>query len=147
MRQSEDLRVFPISKTGGNPTRIMLDAQDMSRADMIAVTKTFGHECGFVFPAEAIGAANYRFRYFVPGHEMEMCGHATIGALWAMRDRGLLRSSDLIIDTLSGLVKANVPASGSIAISQPRAKITLLTDAQVEAVRHVLGIGRGDLLR
>ena len=49
----------------------------MSAEDMRQIAERFGHESGFVLPPDPASGADYRFRFFVPRHEMEMCGHAT----------------------------------------------------------------------
>ena len=76
------VNVFTHRGAGGNPCPVVIDARALPEQDMQAVAKHFGHESGFVLPA-ANGDADYIFRFWVPRHEMEMCGHATIGALSA----------------------------------------------------------------
>lgn len=70
---------------------------------MQAIARHFAHESGFVLPA-AGGDADYIFRFWVPRHEMEMCGHATIGALLALATTGHLRTEQVRMDTRSGPV-------------------------------------------
>jgi len=141
------VRVFPASPEGGNPAPIVLDAGGMTDAQMRDVARHYGHESGFVVPLKRADGADFRFRYFVPNHEMEMCGHATIGALWLLRDAGRISSSRVLIETLSGQVEAMVPAKGAISVSQPVGDIAQLTGAETDEVLSVLGIGETDLAR
>ncbi|MBZ8134094.1 PhzF family phenazine biosynthesis protein [Afifella sp. IM 167] len=139
------VRVFPASPKGGNPAPIVLDAECMSADEMREVAKCYGHECGFVVSSTPQGDADFHFRYFVPNHEMEMCGHATIGALWMLREAGRVAKPRVSIKTLSGQVAAVVPPAGPIAVSQPVGRIAELTADQSGLVRSVLGIAEGDL--
>ena len=42
-------------------------------------------------------------RYFTPGFEMDLCGHGTVGTLYALREKGLLEEkSNLTIETKAG---------------------------------------------
>lgn len=113
------VRVFPASADGGNPAPIVLDADAMSADDMRTLAALHGHESGFVMAAQ--DARNtFRFRFFVPNHEMEMCGHATLGALWVLRREGRWNGMPAVIETLSGLVDGRVSADGEhIEVSQP----------------------------
>ncbi len=138
--------VFPLGGTGGNPAPIVLDADAMSDEDMLATARDHALESGFVTAAEN-PAADFRFRFFVPRHEMEMCGHATIAALWLMRARSRIRPGAFTIETLSGLVQADVPAGQArIAISQPKGAVSEITGADAAAVLDVLGITPDDCL-
>ena len=85
MPDVEMVSVFCHNGKGGNPTGLVLDAGAMSAEEMRQVAERCGHESGFVLPAPDT-SADFRFRYFVPRHEMEMCGHATVGALWSPRE-------------------------------------------------------------
>jgi len=89
MTAIEFVDVFTLDGAGGNPCPIVLDARGMSSADMQEVARRYGHESGFVLQADN-EVHDFRFRFFVPGHEMEMCGHATIGALWLLYRQGQL---------------------------------------------------------
>ncbi len=64
---------------GGNPVPIVLDAESLSDAQMQGLAERFGLETCFVLPATS--DCDLRLRYWVPRHEMSMCGHATLGAL------------------------------------------------------------------
>jgi PhzF family phenazine biosynthesis protein len=140
----EFVNVFTCQGQGGNPCRIVLDAGAMAPAAMQAAARRFGHEAGFVLPARTRDFA-FTFRFFVPNHEMEMCGHATIGALWALARRGLLPGPSVRIDTLSGPVTGYVgagPDGGpTVAITQPAGTVVPLTGPDTAAVLRALGIG------
>lgn len=143
------VNVFTHMGRGGNPCPIAIDAAGWQDRDMQAVAKRFGHESGFVMPASSADS-DFAFRFWVPRHEMEMCGHATIGALWCLATAGRLRDSQIRIETRSGSVTGyvglNESAAPSIEISQPAGKVVDLTRAQEEEVLSTLDLSRDDLL-
>lgn len=146
------VRVFAAADgSGGNPAPIVLDAAGMSDEQMRAVAAEAGHESGFVLPAETGSSADFRFRFFVPRHEMEMCGHATVGALWCLREAGLWREPHALIETLSGPVEGVVREVGlpteRIEITQPVGRVEPMVDADVlRRIAEVLRASADDLL-
>lgn len=142
------LRVFAQADgRGGNPVPIVLDAGGMSDADMRQFAASAGYESGFVLPADAPSGADFRMRYFVPEHEMEMCGHATVGALWALRAAGLWQTQHATIATKSGRVRGFLRSDETIEITQPRGQLQPITnEADVVQILRVLGAAREQLL-
>jgi len=143
--------VFAAVPHGGNPAPIVADAAGMSDADMQAVAAAYGHESGFVLPAPAGSDCDFAFRFWVPNHEMEMCGHATVGAVWLLNRLGRLPRDHVAIWTLSGRVDARVAGAGTpeaqVEITQPQGQVEALPDAgRVEAeILSVLGITSNEL--
>jgi PhzF family phenazine biosynthesis protein len=138
-----DLRqvdVFIGGPGGGNPVPLVADASKLSSQDMQAIAQATGHESAFVLkPTNP--EADWRFRFFVPQHEMEMCGHATVGTLWAMRQWGWWTSRTARIETLSGPVDAEWDDVGQrVWVSQPAVQATALPDAAARRVEAVLGL-------
>lgn len=143
------VNVFTHGGQGGNPCPIAIDAAGWRDEEMQAVAQRFGHESGFVLPA-ASADFDYTFRFWVPRHEMEMCGHATIGALWCLAMAGRLDANQVRIATRSGPVTGYVglhePGDPSIEISQPVGKVVDLARGEEEDVLATLGLSRHDLL-
>lgn len=134
------IQVFVRGSGGGNPVPLVADARGMSTADMQAVAASHGHESAFVLPTEREGC-NWRLRFFVPAHEMEMCGHATVGTLWALRQWGRWTTPTARVETLSGVVDARWDeAAQCVWISQPKATSRALTDDERALVADVLGL-------
>jgi PhzF family phenazine biosynthesis protein len=135
--------VFADGAGGGNPAPVVLDAQGMTDDEMRDVAAGSGHESAFVLPAPAGSAADLRLRFWVPNHEMEMCGHATVGALWLLATQGMLRTDEPVVSTASGDVDARIGRDGAdvtVEVSQPAATTEVLDDAAVRQVLDVLGI-------
>ena len=140
--------VFADGPGGGNPAPVVLDARGMTDEQMQDVARSSGHESAFVLPAPAGSRADLALRFWVPDHEMEMCGHATVGAVWLLATTGALETGHVAISTASGEVEAIVRRSGStvdVEISQPTARIEPLSPAGVDTVLDVLRIDRDAL--
>jgi PhzF family phenazine biosynthesis protein len=87
---------------------LVVDAAGMTDEDMQHVAASSGHESGFVFQGpDNNSRCDFEFRFWVPQHEMEMCGHATVGAIWMLEELGRLPGHQLRIWTKSGIVEAN----------------------------------------
>lgn len=144
------VNVFSAARNGGNPAPTVARADGMTAADMQAVAQAYGHECGFVCSPPANSDYDFAFRFWVPNHEMEMCGHATVGAVWLLDQLGLLPRDQLAIWTLSGRVEAQVSRNGAdavqVEISQPHAQVKTLSAPDVEAdILSVMGISSNEL--
>lgn len=143
--------VFAAGPHGGNPAPIVVDATGMSDADMQQVARSYGHESGFVFPPPQGSDCDFEFRFWVPNHEMSMCGHATVGALWLLARLGKLPGDGLAIWTKSGRVDARVgkltPHGPAVEISQPAGSVQPLPDAEKSRadIIEILGIRADDL--
>lgn len=140
------LSVFAAAPGGGNPAPIVLDADGISSEEMRAVAQSYGHESAFVLAPPEGSVCDFRLRFFVPHHEMEMCGHATVGVVWLLRHLGLLRRDRVTIDTLSGTVDARLD-NGDVEISQPKGRVTMLADAKVKEILSVLRLDDDALAR
>ncbi|RQR71605.1 PhzF family phenazine biosynthesis isomerase [Burkholderia sp. Bp9012] len=140
------VRVFPAGQGGGNPAPVVLDADSLSADEMMAIAARYGHESAFVCAPRDTGST-YRLRFFVPRHEMEMCGHATLGALWLLRRLGRWTSRVATLETLSGIVDARFDESTqSIEVSQPKGIVQSIGDARKHAaICDVLRIDADDL--
>ena len=108
--------------TGGgvqNPSPIVVDARELDSEAMRRIAARHGHESAFVLPGR--DGCDYHFRFFVPNHEMEMCGHAALGTIWLLDQLGQLPRSTVSIATLSGPVQARV-SGGQASVSQPKGR-------------------------
>lgn len=141
--------VFAAGPGGGNPAPVVADASGMSDADMRAVAASYGHESAFVLPAPAGSSCDFALRFWVPNHEMEMCGHATVGAVWLLDRLGRLPRSAVTIATLSGVVEARVEEGGTgqamVEISQPRGEAAAIAEIFTDEILSVLGITASEL--
>ncbi|KKK80876.1 hypothetical protein LCGC14_2819100, partial [marine sediment metagenome] len=67
----------------------------------------------------SIDGVKYKFRYFVPNHEMEMCVHATIAGATFLVKHSLVKENKIQIETLLGIitVKWKINSDHSILIT------------------------------
>jgi PhzF family phenazine biosynthesis protein len=136
----ELVSVFAPGPGDDNPAPVVVDAAGLSDSEMRAIAKAHGRESVFVLPPPD-HSSDFTFRFFVPNHEMEMCGHATVGAIWLLQQLGRLPRDQVRIATLSGIVQARVTQAG-VEISQPKGKLEDLPDANrsIANIFSVLGI-------
>ncbi len=142
------VRVFtPAQSTGipgGNPAPITLGADALSSEQMQYIAAHYGHEAAFILHSSRPDCA-YRFRFFVPQHEMEMCGHATIGALWYLHHRGSWDGRPVVLETLSGLVQGEI-RQGVVRISQPRGQVEPVNGPDSQKIADVLGVDPASIM-
>lgn len=90
----------------GNPAGVVLNGKDYTDKQMLAIAAEVGfNETAFVVPSNV---ADFRIRYFTPGHEMNLCGHATMGAVYALKMNGLLERSAFTIETNAGVLPIQI---------------------------------------
>jgi PhzF family phenazine biosynthesis protein len=144
------LRIFANGPNGGNLLPVVVDATGMKNKDMQAVAISSGHESGFVFLGPADSDVDFEFRFWVPEHEMEMCGHATVGAVWLLKKLGRISGDYVRVSTKSGIVEARIETRGRetwVEISQEQGvvdKLMLSADIHAELLL-TLGIRDSDL--
>lgn len=109
----------------------------MNGEEMRAVAASYGHEAAFLLPPPE--GCDLRLRFFVPTHEMEMCGHATVGAVWLLKHLGRLPSAQVAVATLSGVVEARIDED-EVEISQPAGRIEAVPPGGIAAILSVLGV-------
>lgn len=124
--------VFAAAPGGGNPVPIVTDAENLGDLEMQSIAADYGMEVGFVLQPDPGTLADFSMRYWVPRHEMTMCGHATIGAIWVLYRKGVIARDTVTIGTPAGTVRARSEAPARpdsvIEISQPAGQVVPLSD-------------------
>ncbi|WP_112180014.1 PhzF family phenazine biosynthesis protein [Paraliobacillus zengyii] len=94
---------FSSEKNKGNPAGVVLDTEGLKEVDMQKIALEVGfNETVFVGPSSV---ADYHLRFFTPGHEMPLCGHATIASIYALQTKGILKDKvDITIETKAGIL-------------------------------------------
>ncbi|WP_068783631.1 PhzF family phenazine biosynthesis protein [Paenibacillus phocaensis] len=88
----------------GNPAGVVLNADHLSDEGMQSIAKAVGsNETVFVVKSDH---ADYRLRYFTPGHEINLCGHATVGSMYCMKSMGIISDTkdEVTIETNVGIL-------------------------------------------
>ncbi len=66
--------------------------------------------------------ADLGIRYFTPGHEINLCGHATMATIYALATKGLLEDkTDLTIETKAGILPVRLHLKDGIYITMRQA--------------------------
>ena len=106
----------------GNPAGVVLDGGELSESDMQEIAFKVGfNETAFPIKSDI---ADLRIRFFTPGHEMNLCGHATMATVYALKTKGLLEDkTKLTIETNAGIlsIKVNESMNGNILITMEQA--------------------------
>jgi PhzF family phenazine biosynthesis protein len=144
--QTEVVNVFTAGMSGGNPAPVTLDADGLTAGEMQSIAARFGYEAGFVLKPSDPKTADVRYRFFVPKHEMDMCGHGTVGTTWLLARKGRVRPGVTRVETAAGVVAVRVSEKGEVAVAQPPAKVTEVADKFRAEILEVLGIDERDTL-
>ncbi|EFU40292.1 phenazine biosynthesis protein PhzF family [Paenibacillus vortex V453] len=94
---------FSVQPNKGNPAGVVLHADTLTEEEMLAIARKVGfNETTFILKSEK---ADIRLRYYTPGHEMNLCGHATMASMYALRTKGLLPEKETVwIETNVGVL-------------------------------------------
>ncbi|KAI1616673.1 phenazine biosynthesis protein PhzF family [Exophiala viscosa] len=142
------VNVFTCNGQGGNLAPIVLDAHGLTDADMRDIARRYERESAFAMVHED-SKVDFQLRFFVPEHEMEMCGHATVGTAWLMHNLQTTSKSVLDISTKSGYVSTRCTERDGqtlVFVSQPQGKVTdVFEDFLIEEILAVLRIRRNQL--
>ncbi|WP_221564950.1 PhzF family phenazine biosynthesis isomerase [Alkalihalobacillus sp. TS-13] len=102
----------------GNPAGVVLNGDDLTDKEMQEIAFKVGfNETAFSVKSDV---ADLRIRFFTPGHEMNLCGHATMATVYALKTKGLLRDkTDFTIETKAGIlpIKINSTTDSEIFIT------------------------------
>jgi len=91
----------------GNPAGVVVDADELSRSEMLAISANLGFsETAFL---SAITPTSARVRYFTPRDEIAFCGHATVASGVALARRGA--GPVILLETNAGEVPVDVTAT------------------------------------
>lgn len=96
----------------GNPAGIILNSEKLTTRAMQAIAKSIGfNECAFTLSSDV---ADVRIRYFTPGHETPLCGHATMASIVALiEQKKLIPKDSYTIETLAGILSIHVKENAS----------------------------------
>jgi len=90
----------------GNPAGVVLNGGDYTDKEMQLIAKVVGYnETAFV---QTSNVADIRIRYFTPGYETPLCGHATMGTVFALRHVGKFTRNTFNIETGAGVLPIEV---------------------------------------
>lgn len=111
-----ELHAFAKSIHGGNPAGVILNGNDFTEKEMQRVAQQVGFsESVFI---QSSSTVDYKFKYFTPMEEIDLCGHATIAAFSLLRELKLIKSGEYQIETKVGKLKIRVMNNGMVFMNQ-----------------------------
>lgn len=132
---------------GGNPAGVVLLSPGESFPPDEIMRKTAAElrysETAFIRPKSD---SEFQIRYFTPAAEVELCGHATIGAFCALMEEGLVKKGGRYIDdTLAGRLEIQVE-EGFVLMEMGQAKeLNEVLDSQsLNDLYRIMGLSEDD---
>lgn len=135
---------------GGNPAGVVLldEGADFPKDETMVKTAAELRYSETVF-IKKLSDTHFHMRYFTPVNEVDLCGHATIGAFTALKDMGLVNDpGNYTIKTLAGDLNIELKG-GSIFMEMGKAEIlkTLESEEEIEKLAKVMRIQKSDIVR
>jgi trans-2,3-dihydro-3-hydroxyanthranilate isomerase len=134
----------------GNPCAVVLDADDLDAATMLAIAREMNlSETAFVLRSTV---ADFRARYFTPAEEIPMAGHPTIATTWALVEEGRLalrgERTSFSLELPVGPIRVDISAEGSrvTAIVMTQKKPAFLRTYEARDVLPAFGLEGEDAL-
>lgn len=94
--------VFTLNSTGGNLAGIVLNCNLLSPQEMQEIASKLNFsETAFL---SKINSNSFKIRYFTPKYEIDLCGHATIGAFSLMKKLNLISKDIYSLKTNVGFL-------------------------------------------
>lgn len=122
---------------GGNGCAVVHEGAHLPEAVCTAyVRETSLVECTFTGPSDI---ADIRVRYFLASREIPFAGHPTIATVAAMRDRGLINGTKLVLETGAGLVSVTLDGN-MIEMTQVAPEFGPLADPALVAAAVALPV-------
>ena len=110
------LNSFAKTKEGGNAAGVVLNADSLSEKEMRKIAATLGFsETAFVLQSNK---ADFKLRFFTPNEEVDLCGHATIAAFYAMSKLKLLKQGKYKQETKAGILGIEIQNDNFVMMEQ-----------------------------
>jgi PhzF family phenazine biosynthesis protein len=114
--QVQIVSAFSEKPTGGNRAGVVLDASDLTDAQMQSVAREVGYsETAFVTKS---AKADRQIRFFTPNSEVDLCGHATIATYSLLFARALIGAGKTTHELKAGVLDVTVEPDGSVNMQQ-----------------------------
>ncbi|WP_141603518.1 PhzF family phenazine biosynthesis isomerase [Terrilactibacillus laevilacticus] len=91
----------------GNPAGIVITTANLSETEMQNIATYVRYsETAFFLPSKV---ADFKIRYFTPGHEVDLCGHATIAMVYALYSKKIIdHKKEVLIETKAGVLPIKI---------------------------------------
>jgi trans-2,3-dihydro-3-hydroxyanthranilate isomerase len=135
--------VFTTDAFAGNPLAVVLDADELSTAQMQTIANEFNLS-ETTFPVRSsLTDASYQLRIFTPASELPFAGHPSIGSAWVMRALGRVADGQVLQECGAGLLPVRLEGNqatltgGEASIGDP---------VDPAAVLAAVGLGLRDMV-
>lgn len=139
---------FTRQRFAGNPAVVVLDADDLSSAQMQTVATEVNAETGFVMAAES-SDHDLHVRFFTPRHEVPFVGHVTVAAQYVRAKKEGAPNRRLKQLTGAGVIEVDISMTDGdyrVALRQsPPSLGPVLPDHHRRQVLDALGISSPSL--
>ncbi len=132
---------------GGNPAGVAPDARGLSTGLMRRIAREMNlSETAFVLPPSGAGA-DFRVRFFTPGGEVDLCGHATVATFHVLAWIGAIRPAGprrtVVQETRAGRLPVAIEFRGGLParVAMEQSPPTSAPCARPSDVARALGIG------
>ncbi|MDF9825209.1 trans-2,3-dihydro-3-hydroxyanthranilate isomerase [Breznakia sp. PF5-3] len=126
----------------GNPAGVIPDGDQYSDEEMQKIAHDIGfNECVFICKSKQ---ADIYLRYFTPGYETPLCGHATMAAIFYLA-QAFQKDHVFKIETKAGLLDINYKHKTKAIEMQHAKPKTILFDGNKEQLCASLHISTNDL--
>lgn len=136
---------FSSDPAGGNPAGVVLNADELDDARMLAIAAELGYaESAFV--GGVGGDGSRRIRYFSPVAEVPFCGHATVASAAALAARE--GDGRIVFATPVGPVEIVVVTEDGaprVSFTSVEPRVDALPAATLAALLRLLGLGEDAL--
>ncbi len=140
--------VFTDRAFGGNPLAVVLDAEGLSSAQMLAVAREFNYsETTFVLPPRETGH-DAEVRIFTVRSEIPFAGHPNVGTAFVLANEAAQRPARLQFEEKAGLVPIEVlKEQGRVIGAELTAPMPLkrLSQVSAEQAAACLSLSAGDI--
>lgn len=138
---------FTLQRLSGNPCAIVLDADDLSDSEMLAIAKEMGlSETSFVLKSSK---ADFRFRYFTPAEEIPLAGHPTIATVFRLLELKKIPATQTIlkIELKAGVIEVRIDRpTENPRITMRQLAPQFLKSYDATDILPIFGLSSADLL-
>lgn len=147
-----DLRLvdaFTDTPLMGNAASVVLHAEGIPEESLHRISREIGvSETAFVSPPETDGC-DHKIRFFTPTQEVDLCGHATIAAYFALAEEGAIPLTEgrnrFVQETRVGSLPVWVESSGGkpvkVTMSQKLPRFET-PEINLDKIAALFGLGR-----
>ncbi len=143
MRRVHIIDVFTAEPFLGNPVAVVLDAEDLSTAQMQSIARwTNLSETTFVLKPTVPGA-DYRLRIFTPRSELPFAGHPTLGSAHAVLSAGVVKGGDRLVQECAAgqivIIPSRTDGVTKYRLRMPKAATNTMPEQTVAELIEALG--------